>query len=93
MVSYPFQFSKEGGVSRGRIPSIEASQLRAMLLEAHISPSKILATCCSDDGLGSRLVEDAGFPFVFLGGFMVSSSFGLPDTVSELYKSKDRGLS
>ncbi|PKK47846.1 hypothetical protein CI102_7141 [Trichoderma harzianum] len=93
MKPYPFQFnsrcsSKDGlnrstesnHLCRGRIPSVQASQLRAMIREAYSDPSKILATCCSDDGLGSRLVEEAGFPYIFLGGFMVASSFGLPDT-------------
>jgi isocitrate lyase len=64
---------------RGRIPSIQASRLRTMVLEAHNDPTKILAHCCSYDGLSSRLVEEAGFPIVFLAGFAVASSFGLPD--------------
>lgn len=96
MTPYPFQFDNvpsvcESGentninqhpICRGRVPSIQVSQLRAILQEAHVDPNKIVATCCSDDGLGSRLVEEAAFPCVFLGGFMVASSFGLPDTVS-----------
>jgi hypothetical protein len=67
---------------RGRIPSIQASRLRAMALEAFHDKEKILATACADDALTARLVEEAGFPCIFLGGYMVSSSLGLPDTVS-----------
>ncbi|KPM35710.1 hypothetical protein AK830_g10864 [Neonectria ditissima] len=65
---------------RGRIPSIQAARLRTMMLEAHQDPTKILAHCCSYDGLSSRLVEEAGFPMVFLAGYPVASSYGLPDT-------------
>lgn len=65
---------------RGKIPSLQASRLRTMMLEAHASPEKILAHCCSYDGLSSRLVEEAGFPMVFLAGYPVASSYGLPDT-------------
>ncbi|KAK7416528.1 hypothetical protein QQX98_005132 [Neonectria punicea] len=32
------------------------------------------------DGLSSRLVEEAGFPMVFLAGYPVASAYGLPDT-------------
>ncbi|KAJ5520834.1 hypothetical protein N7463_001287 [Penicillium fimorum] len=65
---------------RGKIPSLQASRLRTMILEAHNDPNKILAHACSYDGLSSRLIEEAGFPMVFLAGYAVSSSFGLPDT-------------
>ncbi|KAK4945164.1 hypothetical protein LTR10_015590 [Elasticomyces elasticus] len=65
---------------RGRIPSIQASRLRTMMLEAHRDPTKILAHCCSMDGLSSRLVEEAGFPMVFLAGYPCASTYGLPDT-------------
>ncbi|KAL4953970.1 Pyruvate/Phosphoenolpyruvate kinase-like domain-containing protein [Aspergillus filifer] len=65
---------------RGLIPSAQASRLRSMMLEAHNDPSKIIAHACSYDGLSSRLVEEAGFPIVFLAGYPVASSFGLPDT-------------
>ncbi|KAL4795888.1 Pyruvate/Phosphoenolpyruvate kinase-like domain-containing protein [Aspergillus venezuelensis] len=65
---------------RGRVPSAQASRLRTMMLEAHNDPSKIIAHACSYDGLSSRLVEEAGFPIVFLAGYPVASSFGLPDT-------------
>ncbi|KAJ5712639.1 hypothetical protein N7493_009107 [Penicillium malachiteum] len=65
---------------RGRIPSIQASRLRTMFLEARKDPTKIIAHACTYDGLSSRLVEEAGFPIVFLSGYAVSSSYGLPDT-------------
>ncbi|OJJ61837.1 hypothetical protein ASPSYDRAFT_170071 [Aspergillus sydowii CBS 593.65] len=65
---------------RGRIPSAQASRLRTMMLEAHSDRSKIVAHACSYDGLSSRLVEESGFPIVFLAGYAVASSFGLPDT-------------
>jgi 2-methylisocitrate lyase-like PEP mutase family enzyme len=65
---------------RGRIPSLQTSRLRTMMLEASKDPSRIVAHCCSYDGLSSRLVEEAGFPVVFLGGYAVSSAYGLPDT-------------
>lgn len=61
---------------RGRIPSIQASRLRSMMLEAHRDPTKILAHCCSMDGLTSRLVEEAGFPMIFLAGYPCASSYG-----------------
>ena len=65
---------------RGKIPSIQASTLRTMMLEAHSDPTKIIAHACSYDGLSSRLVQEAGFPIVFLAGYAVASSYGLPDT-------------
>ncbi|ETS77256.1 hypothetical protein PFICI_11130 [Pestalotiopsis fici W106-1] len=65
---------------RGRTPSIQASRLRTMMIEASKSPEKILAHCCTYDGLTSRLVEEAGFPAIFLAGYAVASSYGLPDT-------------
>ncbi|WEW56110.1 hypothetical protein PRK78_001545 [Emydomyces testavorans] len=65
---------------RGRIPSFQASRLRSLINEAHGDPSKIVAQVCSYDGLSSRLVEEAGFPVMFLGGFAMASSYGLPDT-------------
>ncbi|OQE27292.1 hypothetical protein PENSTE_c004G09632 [Penicillium steckii] len=95
-VPYPFHFdtavapgpqdgtSMEVTVSlknvRGKIPSIQASRLRTMMLEARNDPTKILAHACTYDGLSSRLVEEAGFPLVFLAGYAVASSYGLPDT-------------
>ncbi|KAH7355637.1 Pyruvate/Phosphoenolpyruvate kinase-like domain-containing protein [Pyrenochaeta sp. MPI-SDFR-AT-0127] len=65
---------------RGGTPSIQASRLRTMMLEAYQDPSKILAHACSYDGLSSRLVEEAGFPMIFLAGYPCASSYGLPDT-------------
>lgn len=65
---------------RGKTPSLQASRLRSMMLESARDPAKILAHCCSYDGLSSRLVEEAGFPMVFLAGYPVASSYGLPDT-------------
>jgi methylisocitrate lyase len=65
---------------RGRIPSAQASRLRTIMLEAHSDPNKIIAHACSYDGLSSRLVEEAGFPIIFLAGYAVASGFGLPDT-------------
>ncbi|KAF4848617.1 Carboxyvinyl-carboxyphosphonate phosphorylmutase [Colletotrichum siamense] len=65
---------------RGKIPSIQASRLRTMMLEAHNDSDKILAHACTYDGLSSRLVEEAGFPMVFLAGYAVASAYGLPDT-------------
>jgi methylisocitrate lyase len=66
--------------ARGKIPSIQAARLRTMMLEARNDPTKILAHACTYDGLSSRLVEEAGFPMVFLAGYAVASSYGLPDT-------------
>ena len=65
---------------RGSIPTLQASRLRTMMLEAHQDATRIMAHACSYDGLSSRLVEEAGFPMVFLAGYAVSSSYGLPDT-------------
>ncbi|KAI1252043.1 hypothetical protein MGN70_006615 [Eutypa lata] len=65
---------------RGKIPALQASRLRTMMLDAAKDPSKILAHCCSYDGLSSRLVEEAGFPMIFLAGYPVASAYGLPDT-------------
>lgn len=66
--------------SRGRIPSLQASKVRALMHEAHNDPSKILAHVCSYDALSSRLCEEAGFPIIFLAGYAMASAFGLPDT-------------
>lgn len=95
-VPYPFQFDKaspEGSQDgtnaninitlqnvRGTIPSSQASRLRTMFLDARKDPTKIIAHACTYDGLSSRLVEEAGFPIVFLSGYAVSSTHGLPDT-------------
>ena len=90
---YPFQFDAHQQTHsapasttvtyqnvRGRIPSPRTSLLRTLMLEAYASPSKIIAHACTYDGLSSRLVEEAGFPTLFLSGFVVSSSHGFPDT-------------
>lgn len=66
---------------RGRTPSLQASKLRTMLLESWRDPTQILATCCADDTLSARLIEEAGYPVIFLGGYAVAASLGLPDTV------------
>ena len=50
------------------------------MLEAHHNPEKIVAHTCSYDALSSRLVEEAGFPIIFLAGYPMASSLGLPDT-------------
>lgn len=65
---------------RGRVPSLQASRLRSLWLEAQNDPSKIVAFPCSYDGLSSRLVQEAGFPIIFISGFNVASAHGLPDT-------------
>jgi 2-methylisocitrate lyase-like PEP mutase family enzyme len=51
-----------------------------MMLEARADSNKIVAHACSYDGLSSRLVEEAGFPMVFLSVYSCSSTHGLPDT-------------
>ncbi|KAL3465072.1 Pyruvate/Phosphoenolpyruvate kinase-like domain-containing protein [Aspergillus heterothallicus] len=66
--------------SRGRLPSLPATRLRALINEAHTDDSKILALVCSYDGLSSKLVEQAGFPALFLNGYAMAASMGLPDT-------------
>ncbi|KAI9694254.1 MAG: hypothetical protein M1820_009112 [Bogoriella megaspora] len=65
---------------RGRIPSLQASHLRTLAQEAHTSPNKLITTVGCYDGLSARLCAEAGFPAIFLGGFAMSSSLGLPDT-------------
>lgn len=66
--------------SRGNVPSLQASKLRALMLEAHKDRTKIMATTCTYDGLSTRLVEEAGFPIGFLAGYAMASAHGLPDT-------------
>ncbi|KAM0331342.1 hypothetical protein ACHAQA_003014 [Verticillium albo-atrum] len=66
--------------SRGRLPSLQASKLRAMMQEAHEDPTKIVAPVCSYDALSSRLCEEAGFPMIFLAGYPMASALSLPDT-------------
>lgn len=65
---------------RGRLPSAQASRLRSMFIEAQQDKSKILAFPCSYDALSSRLMEEAGFPMLFLSGYTVASTHALPDT-------------
>jgi hypothetical protein len=65
---------------RGRVPSAQASRLRTLALEAHNDPSKILAQVCTYDALSGRLVEEAGFPVLFMAGYAMASALGLPDT-------------
>lgn len=72
MSSYPFTFDSP--------KTSPASRLRSLMNDAYKDPTKILAFPCTYDGLSSRLVEEAGFPMLFLSGFAVSSSYGLPDT-------------
>jgi 2-methylisocitrate lyase-like PEP mutase family enzyme len=50
------------------------------MLEASQDGNKIVTMACSYDALSSKLVEQAGFPVVFLSGFVVAASLGLPDT-------------
>lgn len=66
--------------SKGRTPSLQASNLRTLVLEAQQDPSRTLATCVSYDGLSSRMVQEAGFPIIFLAGYAMASTLGLPDT-------------
>ncbi len=82
---YPFPFPSSNislplPNTRGRLPSLQASRLRSMILDAHTDPTKILAHVCSYDALTSKLCEDAGFPLVFLAGYAMASSLALPDT-------------
>ena len=51
-----------------------------MVLDAQADPEKTVATCISYDGLSSRLTEEAGFPIIFLAGYAMASTLGLPDT-------------
>lgn len=59
--------------------SEKAAALRAMLQEAHNDPTKAVKHPIAADGLTARLVEQAGFKFVALGGYAVSASMGFPD--------------
>ena len=47
---------------------------------AHKDETKAIMLPCSYDTMTSKLVQAAGFPVVFLSGYPVSASFGLPDT-------------
>ncbi|EKG11281.1 Isocitrate lyase/phosphorylmutase [Macrophomina phaseolina MS6] len=77
-VPYPFQFN-EAMVTKGGKKG-QTQDVSITLTNAHGDPSKILAHACSYDGLSSRLVEEAGFPLIFLAGYAVASAYGLPDT-------------
>jgi 2-methylisocitrate lyase-like PEP mutase family enzyme len=79
---YPFQFApvKAAESHRGAIPSVQAAKLRGLVNEAASNPETILAVALSCDTLSSKLVEQAAFPAIFLSGFNVAASLGLPDT-------------
>ncbi|CAN6659421.1 hypothetical protein TRVA0_031S01266 [Trichomonascus vanleenenianus] len=92
-MSYPFKFtepaieySRKGNDavvtyrnSKGRIPTVMASRLRTIMIEARNDPSKIAAVACAYDGFSSRQIAEAGFPFVFLSGYSMAASMGYPD--------------
>lgn len=65
---------------RGKTPTPGASRLREIMKAGREDPKKIAAICCSYDGLSSRQVEEAGFPFLFLSGYSAAAALGLPDT-------------
>ncbi|KAH0829306.1 hypothetical protein AYO21_05714 [Fonsecaea monophora] len=65
---------------RGARPSLQASRLRNLMLQAAQDETQIVPMACSYDALSSKLTQDAGFPVVFLSGFVVAASLGLPDT-------------
>lgn len=50
-----------------------------MVLTAKQSSSNILSLPCSYDTMTSKLVQEADFPAIFLSGYPVSASLGLPD--------------
>ncbi|KAH7268598.1 hypothetical protein MRS44_011132 [Fusarium solani] len=66
-------------LERGAQRNESATRLRKLMVEAHIDPTKIVQHPIAWDGLTARLVEEAGFPMVFLGGYAVSASHGLAD--------------
>ncbi|KAF4344068.1 carboxyphosphonoenolpyruvate phosphonomutase [Fusarium beomiforme] len=72
-VDYPYP------LERGAKYSESATRLRKMMVEAHLDGTKIVQHPIAWDGLTARLVEEAGFPMVFLGGYAVSASHGLAD--------------
>lgn len=95
MADYPFEFANnsykvtdngDGNVDvqvkhvRGKYPTAGASRLREIMKEGREDPKKVAAICCSYDGLSSRQVEEAGFPFLFLSGYSAAAALGLPDT-------------
>ncbi|XBI92019.1 hypothetical protein VPH35_029199 [Triticum aestivum] len=68
-------FAPEEGARCIRPGESPAAALRRILA----TPGAHQAPCCFD-ALGARLVERAGFPICFMGGFCVSASrLGLPD--------------
>ncbi|KIX06654.1 uncharacterized protein Z518_04630 [Rhinocladiella mackenziei CBS 650.93] len=85
---YPFPFSEEATSrpkikdpdSRGAIYSPQASRLRRLMNESFRNPDRIVALPCACDALSAKMIEDAGFPAVFMSGFPVAGSLGLPDT-------------
>ncbi|RSL49174.1 hypothetical protein CEP54_012564 [Fusarium duplospermum] len=66
-------------LERGAQRNESATRLRKLMVEAHIDPTKIIQHPIAWGGLTARLVEEAGFPMVFLGGYAVSASHGLAD--------------
>ncbi|KAH7180028.1 Pyruvate/Phosphoenolpyruvate kinase-like domain-containing protein [Fusarium flagelliforme] len=66
-------------LERGAKYSETATRLRKMMVEAHLDTTKIVQHPIAWDGLTARLVEEAGFQMVFLGGYAVSASHGLAD--------------
>uniref|UniRef100_A0A0D9W438 Isocitrate lyase n=1 Tax=Leersia perrieri TaxID=77586 RepID=A0A0D9W438_9ORYZ len=68
----PYFVPESEGIRSGESP---AAALRRILA----SPGAHQAPCCFD-ALGARLVQRAGFPICFMGGFCVSAArLGLPD--------------
>ncbi|XP_052151737.1 uncharacterized protein LOC127770102 [Oryza glaberrima] len=68
----PYFVPESEGIRAGESP---AAALRRILA----SPGAHQAPCCFD-ALGARLIQRAGFPICFMGGFCVSAArLGLPD--------------
>ncbi|KAJ5691723.1 isocitrate lyase/malate synthase [Penicillium malachiteum] len=78
-VPYPFQFDPPSptGAQDGTTSNLE---IKFQNVRGTSRPHEELAHACTYDGLSSRPVEEAGFPMVFLAGYAVSSSHGIPDT-------------
>ncbi|KAH6869425.1 Pyruvate/Phosphoenolpyruvate kinase-like domain-containing protein [Thelonectria olida] len=66
-------------LERGTRRNESAVRLRKIMLDAHLDHTTIVQHPIAWDGLTARLVEEAGFPMVFLGGYAVSASHGLAD--------------
>ncbi|KAJ0417868.1 Pyruvate/Phosphoenolpyruvate kinase-like domain-containing protein [Aspergillus carlsbadensis] len=79
---YPFTFTTGGPITTSSSSPLTDLSTRstATPTTTHASPSKILALVCSYDGLSSKLCVDAGFPALFLNGYAIAASMGLPDT-------------